>query len=102
MVGTGVLRDGGSEGCASTAVTAEVDRQWPVTPWHLFRVDCSDEGGRYVFIVSAESDSVLKARELAEACVLEMIGTDERLGQIMASTFIGRADGDVFEKIGPV
>lgn len=102
MVGSGVLGDGGSEGCVATAVTAEVGRQWPVTPWHLFRIDCSDADGRYVFIVSAESDSVLKARELAEVCVLESIGTDDRLGQIMASTFIGRADGDVFEKIGPM
>lgn len=71
-------------------------------PWHLFRIDCSDDDGSYSFFVSAESESQLKAEELAEGSVLDDIGTEESPGTIDSTTFLGLTDSDIFEKTGPV
>lgn len=67
-----------------------------------FRVDASDEDGCYVVITSAQSDFEQKAQELAEAAVLDDLGTEENPAQIETTTYLGRCEDDIWEKIGPV
>lgn len=71
-------------------------------PWHLFRIDASDADGVHGFIVSAQSASEAKAQELAEAAVLDDIGTEDEPGTIDECIAIGTTDTDVFEHFGPM
>ena len=68
--------------------------------WHLFRIEAEDEDGTHAFIVSAESGSESKAQELAEAAVLEVIGTDDEPAAVSHCSRLGGTDSDVFERIG--
>lgn len=70
--------------------------------WHLFRVDASDEDGCYSVITSAQSESEAKAQELAEAAVLDDLGTAESPAEMDSTTYLGRCENDIWEKIGPI
>jgi len=69
---------------------------------HLFYIEASDADGVHAFIVSADSDSAVKAEELARASVLDSdeLGTDAEPGGIDHCHRIGATDADVFEHHG--
>ena len=85
----------------SVGASAEAAAAVPA-PWHLFLIQVDDEDGQWTYVVSAESDSQDKARELAEGAVLEDAGTEAAPGQIGGVTYLGRTDSDIFEKVGPL
>lgn len=70
-------------------------------PWHLFYVEAADDDGTHAYLVSAQSGSQDKARELAEATVRdELCGTEESPATIEHVGFIGIVDGDVCKTVG--
>ncbi|TXG99974.1 MAG: hypothetical protein E6R08_00645 [Nevskiaceae bacterium] len=86
---------------AASALVESLPARQQVLSWHLFRVDAHDDDGRYVYLVSAESGSALKAQEMAEAAVIEDTGTASAPGQIDGVTPLGMTDSDIFQKVGP-
>jgi hypothetical protein len=85
-----------NEGGLHTGQSGEVDQD---KRWHLFRVRAEDEAGQWAYVVSAESRSQLKARELAEGAVLDDAGTEEAPGKITDVSYLGKTDSDIFEKV---
>lgn len=68
-------------------------------PWHLFVIEVGDADGTHAFVVSAQSGSEDKARELAEAAALD----DERVGEgaiVCHARRLGEVDIDVFDYVG--
>jgi hypothetical protein len=67
-------------------------------PWHLFSIEAEDVDGSYTIVCSAQSESEVKAMELAEAAARDSLGEG---AAINAMARLGTTDADVWVKSGP-